>query len=313
MWYLVAISLFAGAGGLLFGYDIGVVVATLPLLRSEESLSDLQAEAVVGHTKIGAAVGAFVAALLFRYGHGPRRVLCLSNLAFVCGPVLMAFAHGWVQIALGRLLTGIGIGLSCVTAPMYLGDIAPASSRGAVVTCYELMLTVGVLCSSLVCYSLQQPGPSAFLRHLLPSVPLWRTLFVLPSIPAFLLLLCSFGLPDPPARLVELGHIDRAFDLLLRLHNYRPHTSLSLSTMSSQRLGSGLRVSGRTSERNSGDVPATDYTTRRARLMRFSSGSTEESFSALPLSPSGEHSARPKSLSCSCCCRSGWEQNGVRL
>ena len=72
---LVALAVFAGAGGFLFGCDMGVQVATLPLVTRERNLTDSQTEAVVGHTKIGAAVGAFTGAVLFRRGHSSRGTL----------------------------------------------------------------------------------------------------------------------------------------------------------------------------------------------------------------------------------------------
>ena len=294
MYKLVMMALFACSGGMLFGYDTGTMVATLPMLVEEQSLTDEQTEAVVGHTKAGAALGALLGSWLFRHGHGPRWTFFLSNAAYVAGPALMAFASGYLQISFGRLLTGFGIGMSAVTAPVYLGDIAPKESRGAVVAMYELMLAFGVLIASLIAFVLQLPAPAAALSHLLPFAPLWRVLFVLPALPALLLLLCSLLLPDPPSRLVALGHVDRAFNLLLRLHSYHPKGLSPTPTTCCSRQPTAVfarRTSSQTSESVTPELDesrsAAPPGTFASRPARFSSGSTEGSYMGIPLSPSG--------------------------
>ena len=142
IWLLI---LYGVLGGALFGYDLGCITGALPLMLNDTSLAltDPQAELVVGYCKCGAAAGALAGVWLLRRGH----TLCfwLSSLAFIAGPLLVAGANGWLAISAGRLVVGVGIGLSAVASPTYLAEIAPPSRRGGIVALYELALSLGLL------------------------------------------------------------------------------------------------------------------------------------------------------------------------
>ncbi len=79
--------------------------------------------------------------------YGRRKAIVLDSFFYIVGPLLMAFAsHASILLA-GRLLVGIGIGISAVVAPTYLGEIAPAHMRGRIVESYEVLLCLGMLAS----------------------------------------------------------------------------------------------------------------------------------------------------------------------
>ena len=122
--FLFILIIYGALGGFLFGYDLGCITAALPIMLNDKNLSltDFEAEAVVGHCKLGAAAGALAGIYLLRRGH----TLCfwLSSLGYIAGPLMLAGADGWISLAAGRLIVGIGIGLSAAivsTAVVPLG------------------------------------------------------------------------------------------------------------------------------------------------------------------------------------------------
>src|SRR5215469_8589806 len=103
----------AALGGLLFGYDTGVISGALLFIRTEFSLSATMQGLVVGITLVGAATGAAVAgALSDRFGR--RWVIFGTGLVFILGSLVAALAPGLAILLVGRLLVGIGVGISSI-------------------------------------------------------------------------------------------------------------------------------------------------------------------------------------------------------
>ena len=97
---LLCAGLYAALAGFLFGYDLGCINGALPVLLNDTSLalSDEQAEQIVAHCKVGAAVGALISILLMQHGH--LRSFWASSLCFVAGPLLLAGSRSWPVLAL---------------------------------------------------------------------------------------------------------------------------------------------------------------------------------------------------------------------
>ena len=106
---LLCAGLYAALAGFLFGYDLGCINGALPVLLNDTSLalSDEQAEQIVAHCKVGAAVGALISILLMQHGH--LRSFWASSLCFVAGPLLLAGSRSWPVLALGRFITGLAV------------------------------------------------------------------------------------------------------------------------------------------------------------------------------------------------------------
>src|SRR5271154_2848653 len=127
----------AALGGLLFGYDTGVISGALLFIRTEFDLSPTMQGLVAGIALVGAAVGAaFAGSLSDRFGR--RRVLVATGLVFVAGAVIAALAPGTPVLLAGRIVVGIGIGFASMLTPLYLAEMAPASNRGALVSLNQL-------------------------------------------------------------------------------------------------------------------------------------------------------------------------------
>lgn len=118
---------------------------------------------------------------------------------------MMAAAGGVSALIAGRFVIGVGIGVSAVVAPAYLGEMAPSRIRGAVVMIYEVMLCVGMLAAVLVDSALEDTRDN------------WRWMVGLPMVPGAVMALARFVLPESPRWLVMKGDLDAAVTALHRL------------------------------------------------------------------------------------------------
>lgn len=193
----------AALGGLLFGYDTGVISGALLFLREAFHLSNMMMGVVTSIALAGAAGGAAVAGLLAdRFGRRP--VLIATALVFVSGAIVSAIADSLILLLAGRLLVGVGIGGASMLTPLYLSEIAPAKERGALVSFNQLAVTLGILVSYLVGYGFASAGA-------------WRWMLGLGGVPGVILATSMLLLPETPRWLAGHGHIDKARAALLRL------------------------------------------------------------------------------------------------
>lgn len=178
----------AALGGLLFGYDTGVISGALLFIRNVMSLSPTMQGIVVAIVLAGAAIGAAAAGSLSDKV-GRRRVIMGAALLFIVGAGLSAVASDLSPLLLGRFLVGLAIGVASMLTPLYLAEIAPARDRGAVVSLNQLCITVGILVSYLVGFALA--GADDGWRWMLgigalPGVILWVGMLFLPESPRWL-------------------------------------------------------------------------------------------------------------------------------
>src|SRR5918998_599617 len=136
-------------GGLLFGYDTGVISGALLFIRQDFELTSFLEGIIVSFLLVGAMVGALSGGPLSdRIGRRPTTLL--AAIIFGWGAVAVAFAPSVAFIILGRFLLGLGVGLASMIVPLYIAEIAPASRRGALVSLNQLMITIGILLSYIV-------------------------------------------------------------------------------------------------------------------------------------------------------------------
>ncbi len=182
--HIIVIAAVAALGGLLFGYDTGVISGALLFLRKAFHLSSLMQGVVTSIALAGAAVGAAVAGpLADRVGRRP--VLLGTATVFVVGALLSAVANNLFVLLAGRLLVGIGIGSASMLTPLYLAEIAPSRERGALVSFNQLAITLGILVSYLVGYALAAGGA-------------WRWMLGLGAVPGVILAIGMLTLPETP-------------------------------------------------------------------------------------------------------------------
>jgi len=194
----------AALGGLLFGYDTGVISGALLFIREALALSPTMQGVVVAIVLAGAAVGAAVAgALSDRFGR--RRVILGAALLFVAGGILCAIAAQLTVLLVGRVLVGLAIGIASMLTPLYLAEIAPARDRGAIVSLNQLCITIGILVSYLVGFAF-----ASFVGG-------WRWMLGIGAIPGIVLAIGMLILPESPRWLAGHGRTEDAGAVLRRL------------------------------------------------------------------------------------------------
>jgi sugar porter (SP) family MFS transporter len=191
----------AALGGLLFGYDTGVVSGALLFLsKTFGSLTSFDKELVTSLLLVGAAAGAWCAGRLAdRIGRRPT--LLLTAAIFVAGVLGAAFAPWFGFLVAMRFVIGLAVGSASMTVPLYIGELAPPRYRGALVSFNQLALTAGILISYLVDYGLS-------------SSQNWRLMFGLAAIPALLLFAGMLSRPESPHWLVSRGREEEARNIL---------------------------------------------------------------------------------------------------
>jgi len=193
-------------GGLLFGYDTGVVSGALLFLHTSFSnVTSFDKELVTGLLLAGAAVGAFLAGRLAdRIGR--RSVILITAAVFVAGVLGAAFSPTLWFLIVMRFVIGLAVGSASMAVPLYISEVAPPRVRGALVSFNQLALTMGILFAFLVDYALS-------------SAAAWRLMFGLAAIPAVLLFVGMLTQAESPVWLVTHDRIAEARRVLTRVRS----------------------------------------------------------------------------------------------
>ena len=127
--FVLAAAVFAALGGLLFGYDTGVISGAVLFITKQFGLSAFPEELVVSMVLVGAAVGALSGGKLAdRFGR--RYMLLVTSVIFTVGALVCALCTSLGMLLLGRVIVGLGIGVSSTAVPVYISEISPPKARG---------------------------------------------------------------------------------------------------------------------------------------------------------------------------------------
>ncbi len=194
----------AAMGGLLFGFDTGVISGALLFLKQDFGLSALQQEIIVSAVLVGAMLGAFFSGQITdRFGR--KKVVLSTALIFVLGTIGAAMAQNVTGLAAGRLVLGVAIGVASFCVPLYISEISPPAMRGALVSLNQLMITIGILVSYFVDDACAHLGFG------------WRTMFLCGVVPAMALLVGMLFLPETPRWLMSRNRDAEAMAVLKKL------------------------------------------------------------------------------------------------
>lgn len=203
--FLTKLTVIATLGGLLFGYDTGVISGALLYMKDDLALSSFGEATVVSSLLFpGAAFGAlFGGRVADRIGR--KRMLLVCAGLFLIGAVGCALAPTVQIMVAARIILGLGVGAAAVTCPLYLAEMAPAERRGRMVTINELMIVTGQMLAF---------ATNALLDHLIHDPHVWRTMLAVAAVPAIALFLGMLVLPDSPRWYGLKGRMDEARTVL---------------------------------------------------------------------------------------------------
>jgi MFS transporter, SP family, major inositol transporter len=198
--YLVTLTVISTLGGLLFGYDTGVISGALPFLKRDLHLSGVQEASVVSSLLLGAMIGALVGGKLSDV-LGRKGALRVCSILFFLGAAGSATAPSFAVMLPARILLGIAVGAAAATVPLYLSEMAPAHRRGRMVTINELMIVGGQFLAFAI---------NALINGLFHGENVWRWMLIVAATPAVALFAGLFFLPESPRWFAVRGRFDDA-------------------------------------------------------------------------------------------------------
>jgi sugar porter (SP) family MFS transporter len=231
---VLLISVIAATGGLLFGFDTGVISGALPFLKQYWSLPDSSIELITTTVLIGAVIGAVTSGRLSDL-LGRKKMIIINAIIFTAGAVGCAYAPNPTLLIVMRIIIGFAIGITSYVVPMYIAEISPTRVRGALVTLNQLMITIGILVSYITDYLLSNDA----------NVQSWRWMFLVGFIPAMILLIGMFFLPETPRWLISKGRWEEGKAILLKVEDpdivSKTLAELEIDIHQESRLTSGWR------------------------------------------------------------------------
>lgn len=183
---------FGALGGLLFGYDTGVISGAILFIEKQMNLGSWRQGWIVSAVLLGAVLGAaFIGPMSDRFGR--RRLLLLTSVIFVIGAIGSAFAPAFWTLLLSRVILGLAVGAASALIPTYLSELSPAHKRGTISSLFQLMVMTGIFLAYVTNYAF-----SGF--HIG-----WRLMLGCAAIPAAILFFGALVLPESPRFLVRRG------------------------------------------------------------------------------------------------------------
>ena len=239
--FLLVITAVSALGGLLFGYDTGVINGAQFYLSKHFGLDDVMKGWVVGSALLGCFIGAIAAGpLSIRLGR--KQSLIISALLFS----ISAYGSGLPEVlpqsistlVIFRLIGGFGIGIASMNAPMYIAEIAPSAIRGKLVSYYQLAIVIGFFIVFLATYYIGNNLSEA------DNIEFgWRRMFWSELIPSSLFLVLLFVVPKSPRWLALKGKDNDALSVLHKLHGtHEAHKELHAIKASLSERSSGAQV-----------------------------------------------------------------------
>ncbi|NXI22185.1 GTR10 protein, partial [Sterrhoptilus dennistouni] len=138
-------------GGLIFGYELGIISGALLQLQTDFQLSCFEQEVVVSAVLIGALLASLAGGILIDR-HGRRRAILVSNVVLLVGSLLLTLARSFTVLVIGRVTVGFAISVSSMACCIYVSEMVAAHQRGLLVSLYEAGITVGILLSYALNY-----------------------------------------------------------------------------------------------------------------------------------------------------------------
>lgn len=199
------ISTIAAVGGLLFGYDTGVISGALLFIRETWTLTAFEQGWIVSSVLVGAILGAILSgSVTDRLGR--KKIIVITALVFFAGSLATALAQSPLELMLYRGLIGFAIGIASYTVPLYISEIAPDDKRGALVSLNQLAITIGIVLSYLI------DGAFAEVQNG------WRYMMGIGIVPALLLAAGMALVPETPRWLISCGRTEQAKQALRKIY-----------------------------------------------------------------------------------------------
>ena len=209
---VVVIATIAATGGLLFGFDTGVISGAIPFFQQAFDIADNWIEIITTAGLVGAVIGAMFSGRIADIV-GRKKVILAAAIIFIIGAVWSGASTGPLMLVFARLFLGVAIGVSSFSVPLYIAEISPTKTRGTMVSMFQLLITIGIMVSYLSDSAFAVPdGDPAFNSC-------WRPMFYVGVIPALIMFIGMIFLPETPRWLISKGHEGKCRDVLQKVED----------------------------------------------------------------------------------------------
>ncbi|KAI0438350.1 general substrate transporter [Xylaria telfairii] len=205
--YSWLVTVTAALGGLLFGYDTGIIAAVLVYISSDlgHTLSSSEKELITSITSGGAFFGAIFAGLTADH-YGRKGAIYVGCVLFIVGAILQASAFSLAQMTVGRLVVGFGVGSAAAIVPLYIAEVSPSKYRGRMIGLDNMSITGG----QLVSY-----GIGAAFAYVPGG---WRYMVGGGAIPAIVLAILLLFCPESPRQLISHDKAEEAARVIRKIY-----------------------------------------------------------------------------------------------
>ncbi|WP_350223577.1 sugar porter family MFS transporter [Gleimia hominis] len=204
------IYFFGSLGGLLFGYDTGVISGAILFIQDQLNLAEWGQGWVVSSVLLGAVIASlFIGPLSDRLGR--RKLILIASVVFFVGAIGSGVAPGFFSLVASRIVLGLGVGIASSLIPTYLSELSPVDKRGSLTGLFQLMVMSGILLAYISNYAL-----AGFFHG-------WRWMVGLAAVPAAVLLIGALLLPESPRFLVRHGDEQKAKVILAAMYKTHPN------------------------------------------------------------------------------------------
>ena len=195
--WLYIVAIVASLGGLLSGYDTGVISGALLFINETWVLPDTLQGFLVSSVLIGAVIGAATNGILADI-FGRKKIIMATAVIFILGSILCAFAPNVYVLILSRIFVGFAVGIVNFVVPLYLSEVSPKNLRGTLVSLYQWAITAGILFSYFINAVFAQ------------AVYNWRWMLFAGVVPGLVLFIGMCFMSDTPRWLVSKNRDDEA-------------------------------------------------------------------------------------------------------
>ena len=201
------IAIVATFGGLLFGYDTGVINGALDPMQKDLGFGSVGEGFVTATLLVGAACGAFIGGRMID-GWGRKKTITLNAAVFLLGTIGCVFAPGLGVLLAARFILGLAVGAASQAVPIYLSEMAPEERRGSLGGRNELAIVIGQMVSFII---------NAIINATVHSDSSWRFMLAVCAIPAFCLFFGMLRMPESPRWLMSKGREDDALAVMMEV------------------------------------------------------------------------------------------------
>ncbi len=225
--FVLGISLVAAMGGLMFGFDLGIITGVIPYIKHQFGLGNLSLGWVVAIFELGCMFGSL---LIARYAnkYGRKRAMLWNAFLLVISSLGIPLSANATILTVWRFIQGFSVGAASVLSPMYIAEVSPAESRGRYVSINQLTIILGILLATVSAYGFgnQDLASSA-----------WRLMLGSALVPAALFFVLIFLIPETPRWLVKEGRDAEAMSVLNRIGSASHFDEIKQSLAATHRHG----------------------------------------------------------------------------